>query len=135
MASSVFRCHVLVRRCGTGGKDVLLLRSTGANEGSSWSVVVVCSRRQAQTEQQNGENCTFIENEIFVRTIVFFGAFAKLRKATVSIVMRACPSVRMEQCSSYWTYLLEICGILAFQYFSKICRENYSSLLSDKCYW
>jgi hypothetical protein len=31
----------------------------------------------------------------------FFGAFAKLRKATISFVMFACPSVRMEQLGSH----------------------------------
>ena len=35
-------------------------------------------------------------NEIVVRTIVFLGAFAKLRKATISLVMRVCLSVPME---------------------------------------
>jgi len=47
-----------------------------------------------QTEhKQNGENCT-LTDEILVRTVVFLGAYGKLRKATISIVMRACPSVR-----------------------------------------
>ena len=123
-----------VRRCGTGSKDVLLLRLTGASEGSNRSEVVVCSRRQAQTEQKRNEgNCTLIENEIFVRTIVFLGAFAKLRKATISIVMRARPSVPREQYVSFWTYFHEI-WLSAFLYFSKIYRENYISLLSDKCH-
>ena len=31
----------------------------------------------------------------------FLGAFAKLRKATISYVISVCPSVRMEQLSSY----------------------------------
>jgi hypothetical protein len=33
----------------------------------------------------------------------FWGAFAKLRKATISFVMSVCPSVRMEQLGFYWT--------------------------------
>jgi hypothetical protein len=31
------------------------------------------------------------------------GAFAKLRKATVSFIMSVCPSVAMEQLDSHWT--------------------------------
>ena len=50
-------------------------------------------------------------NEIVVRTIVFLGAFAKLRKATVSIVMRACLSVRME----HFGYFLEIWHFTIFE--------------------
>ena len=33
----------------------------------------------------------------------FLGAFAKLRKATVSFVMSFCPSARMEQLGSHGT--------------------------------
>ena len=33
----------------------------------------------------------------------FLGAFAKLRKARISVVMSVCPSVRMEQLGSHWT--------------------------------
>jgi len=36
------------------------------------------------------------------------GAFAKLRKATISFVVSVRPSVRMEQLSSHWTDCLEI---------------------------
>ena len=68
----------------------------GATEGSNrpdW--VAVCSRRQAQTgHKRAGENCTLTEKEILIRTAVYLGTFGKLRKATVSIVMRSCPSVR-----------------------------------------
>jgi hypothetical protein len=39
---------------------------------------------------------------------LFLSAFAKLPKATVSFVMSACLSVRMEQLSSHWTYFHEI---------------------------
>jgi len=41
-------------------------------------------------------------------TRVFLGAFAKLRKATVSYVMSAHPSVCMEQLGSHWTDFYEI---------------------------
>jgi hypothetical protein len=34
---------------------------------------------------------------------VFAGAFAKLRKTTISFVMSVSPSVRMEQHGSHWT--------------------------------
>ena len=33
----------------------------------------------------------------------FLGAFAKLRKATITFVMSVCPSVRMEYLGSHWT--------------------------------
>jgi hypothetical protein len=34
---------------------------------------------------------------------MFLGAFAKLRKATVSFIMPVHPSARMEQLGSQWT--------------------------------
>ena len=36
------------------------------------------------------------------------GAFPKLRKATISVVMSVRPSVRMEQLASHWTDFQEI---------------------------
>jgi len=47
----------------------------------------------------------------------FSGAFAKLRKASVSFVMSV--SVRMEQLDSHWTDFRE----MWCEDFSKICRE------------
>jgi hypothetical protein len=35
--------------------------------------------------------------------VQFVGAFAKLRKVTISFLMSVCPSVRMEQLGSQWT--------------------------------
>jgi adenylate kinase len=73
--------------------------------------MAVCSRRQAQTEQKRDEEkCTLID-EILVRTVVFLGAFAELRKATISIVMRARLSVRME----HFGYFLEIWHFTIFE--------------------
>ena len=40
--------------------------------------------------------------------MVFLGAFAKLRKVTVSFVMSVCPSVRVKQLGSHWTEFHEI---------------------------
>jgi len=41
--------------------------------------------------------------------IIFFGAFAKLPKATIaSSSLSTCPSVRMEQLGSNWTDFHEI---------------------------
>jgi hypothetical protein len=34
--------------------------------------------------------------------VLFLGAFAELQKATVSLVMSVCPSVRKEQLGSHW---------------------------------
>ena len=36
------------------------------------------------------------------------GAFIKLQKVTISLVMSVCPSVRMEQTGSHWMYFYEI---------------------------
>jgi hypothetical protein len=55
---------------------------------------------------------------------LFLGAFAKLRKATVSFVMSVCPSV-----CPRGTTRLPLDGFswnLTFDYFSIICRENSS---------
>ena len=38
----------------------------------------------------------------------FLGAFAKLEKATISVAMSVCLSVRMGQLSSHWTDFHEI---------------------------
>jgi len=38
----------------------------------------------------------------------FFGAFAKLLKATLSFVVSVCPSVRMKQLGYHWTDFHEI---------------------------
>jgi hypothetical protein len=46
-------------------------------------------------------NCTAL-------TDWFLGAFAKLRKATISFVMSVCPSARMEPLGSHWTDFGEI---------------------------
>jgi hypothetical protein len=37
-----------------------------------------------------------------------WGAFAKFRKTNISFVISVCPSIRMEQLSSYWTDVLEV---------------------------
>jgi hypothetical protein len=47
-------------------------------------------------------------NQDRVLSHVFLDAFAKLRKATVSVVMSVYPSVRIEQLSSHWIYFHEI---------------------------
>ena len=39
---------------------------------------------------------------------MLFGSFAKLRKETISFVMSARPSVRMEQLGSHWADFHEI---------------------------
>ena len=43
-----------------------------------------------------------------LRSLAVLGAFAKLRKATISFVMSVRPSVRMEQLGSRWTHIHEI---------------------------
>ena len=65
-----------------------------------------------------------------ITLVSFLGAFSKLRKWQFDHV---CPSVRlsvrMEQLGSYVTDFYEI---LYLSTFSKICRENSSSLQSDE---
>ena len=49
--------------------------------------------------------------------VLVLGAFAKLRKATVSIIMSFCPSVRMGQLGCHWTDFHEICYLSTFKTF------------------
>ena len=55
---------------------------------------------------------------------LFLGAFPKLRKSTISLVMSVCPSVRMEYLGCHWTDFHEILYLGIF--FSKVFRENSS---------
>jgi len=57
--------------------------------------------------------CGNVREILFIKAMLFLGAFAKLQKATVSFVMSAvclsaCLSVRMEHLSSHWMELHEI---------------------------
>ena len=45
----------------------------------------------------------------------FLEAFAKLRKATISVVMSVRPFVRMEQLGSHWTDFHEIWYLIIFR--------------------
>jgi hypothetical protein len=47
------------------------------------------------------------DTDILLSIAWVFGAFAKFRKSTISFVMSACLSVRMEQLGSCWTDLNE----------------------------
>ena len=47
--------------------------------------------------------------------VTFLGAFAKLRKATISFVISVPPSVRMEQLGSHWTDFREILYLNIFR--------------------
>ena len=59
----------------------------------------------------------------FSLLFVLLGAFAKLRKATISFVLSVCPSLRMEQLHSLWKgFELNLIS----EYSSKICRRNSS---------
>lgn len=81
-------CMCYVRRCGNPMAEMCFCcGSTGGGRARlkavSWLLwLSVCSRRQLDT--QKWENCTEVENKVFVRTVVLLGVFAKLRKATVS---------------------------------------------------
>jgi hypothetical protein len=61
-------------------------------------------------------NCSFIYRIYdYILIHSFLGAFAKLRKATISFVMSICPSVRMEQPGSHWTDFHEISYLSIFR--------------------
>ena len=57
------------------------------------------------------------------KRLVLLGAFAKLRKATISFVMSVCPSVRFSVFLSTWNNSAASGWIL---YFYTICREAVS---------
>ena len=59
----------------------------------------------------------------------FVGAFAKLRKATISFGMSVCPSVRMEQLGFYWTDFHKIWHLSIFR---KSVEKSHISVKSDK---
>jgi len=65
------------------------------------------------------------------QSMLFLGAFAKFRKATISFVMSACPSVRMVRHDSHQTDFHEILHLRSFlrsveknQNFIKIGQER-----------
>jgi len=78
---------------------------------------------------------TCVDDLWFYMNCAFLGAFAKLRKATISFIMSVClsiclsvrpsvcPYVRMEQFDCHWTDYHEI---WCLSIFSKICRKNSS---------
>jgi hypothetical protein len=63
----------------------------------------------------------------------FLGAFEKLQKAAISVVMSVCPlvrsSVRIQQLGSHWTEFLEIWYLSIFR---KSVEKIQVSLTSDK---
>ena len=72
---------------------------------------------------------SFMWKEIVSRhwnILLFLGAFAKLRKATI-----ICPSVRMEQLGSQWRDFHEI-WYLSFFFFENVSRKIQVSLKPDK---
>jgi hypothetical protein len=74
---------------------------------------------------------------IYVLTQVVSGAFAELRKATMTFVMSICLSVRPSAHSPAWNSsatLEEFSWYLAFKYFSKICQWN-SVFIKICCTW
>ena len=60
--------------------------------------------------------------------VTFLGAFAKLRKATISFVMSVRPSVRLEQLGSHWRDFHEI---LCMSTFRKTVEKIQDSLKSE----
>ena len=56
--------------------------------------------------------CVFLKSKKFFEQVL--GAFAKLRKATISFVMSVRPSARIEQLGSHWTDFREILYLKIF---------------------
>jgi len=54
--------------------------------------------------------------------ISILGAFAKLRRTSISFIVSVRPSVGMEQLGNRWTNCHEIWYLIFF--FPKLCREN-----------
>ena len=54
--------------------------------------------------------------------MTFLGAFAKLRKATISSVTSDCPSVRLHETTRLPPNVFSL--NLIYEYFQKICQEN-----------
>jgi len=50
----------------------------------------------------------FIQHWAMLLILCLLDAFIQLRKVTISFVMSACPSVRIEQLGSHWTDFHEI---------------------------
>ena len=63
---------------------------------------VTCFKLKRVLAQQNSLGCWL------VAWLSLFGAFARLRKATVSFLMSVRPPARMEQLGSHWTDFHEI---------------------------
>ena len=68
-------------------------------------------------------------NVRYGKNVEFLGAFAKFRKSTMSSVVPACPSVRMEQLGSNWTCFHEISYLSIF---GKSVEKIQVSLKSDQ---
>jgi hypothetical protein len=69
-------------------------------------------------------------------TRCLLGAFAILRKATVSFVTSVCPSVRVQQLLSYWTDFYEILCLGVFENLSKIqvpLKSGAGTLHENEC--
>jgi hypothetical protein len=73
-------------------------------------------------------NTSQVSTHVFVNS-PFLGAFAKLRKATVSFVMSVRPFVSGEQLGSHWT---DFCEILYLIIFRKSVETIQVSLKSAK---
>jgi hypothetical protein len=52
---------------------------------------------------------------LYKEIIAVLGAFAKLRKATITFVVSVCPSVRMEERGSHWKDFSEIWYLSIFR--------------------
>jgi hypothetical protein len=68
-------------------------------------------------------------NTLCGQNVEFLGAFAKLRKATISFVISVRPSVRMERLGSPWTDFREVWYLRIFR---KSAEQIQVSLISDK---
>jgi hypothetical protein len=77
----------------------------------------------------NTDIIRFTTSILAIRILMFLGATAKLRKASMSFVMSIRPYVRMEQLGSHWTNFHDI---LYYSIFRKNVSKVEVSLKSDK---
>jgi hypothetical protein len=77
------------------------------------------------------ERSRYVKTQTKAAIFPLSGALAKLRKATVSIVMSVCLSSRTEELSSRWT---DLCKISYLGIFRKYVEKTHVRFKSDKNY-
>ena len=76
---------------------------------------------------------------IYFALQLFLGAFAKLRRATISLVVSIFPSVRTEELASYWKYFRAILYLSIYRKSSEkikvLFKSNNMNLLAPELFF